>query len=283
MSVPVLDTIGGIREAVRAPSSQGAAVGLVPTMGALHAGHARLIKTARAQSGLVVVSIFVNPIQFERRDDYERYGRSLAADVELCGRAGADLIFAPSVDEMYPAPLQTSVEVSGVTDSFCGRARPGHFRGVTTVVTKLFHIVGPQLAFFGEKDFQQLAAIRRMVEDLNFPIRIVAVETVRDPDGLALSSRNARLGEPERQLATRLFRALAQARDSIAAGERDAPAILARAGLELEYPGIQIDYLGLADPVTLQPVDRVDGPVQAMGAIWIGGTRLIDNLRCLPG
>ena len=251
-------------------------------MGNLHAGHARLIETARGECDVVAVSIFVNPIQFDRLEDYERYGRTVKADVALCSRSGADLIFVPAVEEMYPKPNQTSVDVQGVTDYFCGGSRPGHFRGVTTVVTKLFHIIQPQLAFFGQKDAQQLAAIQRMVDDLNFPVRIVPVETVREQDGLAMSSRNTRLNPEERQLAVCLYRALQRVRELIESGVRDLSSILARPLALLDQPGIRIDYFGLADPVTMSPVGRIDGPALAMGAIWIGETRLIDNIMCIP-
>jgi pantoate--beta-alanine ligase len=257
-------------------------IGLVPTMGALHAGHARLIETARAQSGYVAVSIFVNPLQFNQREDYERYARTLPADLDLCQRGGVDLIFAPDASEMYPGEMATFVEVTGLTDHFCGASRPGHFRGVTTVVAKLFHIIQPQLAFFGEKDAQQLAVIARMVHDLDFPIRIVPVETVREPDGLALSSRNQRLSPEERRSAICLYPALLHVRNSIQAGERDAARILAAASPLLDIPLIRVDYFDLADPETLQPVKLVESPVRVLGAIFAGETRLIDNLLISP-
>jgi pantoate--beta-alanine ligase len=278
LSIPVFASIAAVRAALKNRPD----IGLVPTMGALHAGHARLIEAAHAQCGTVVVSIFVNPIQFDRKEDYERYGRSLPADVALCERSGAAMIFAPSVDEMYPEPNQTIVEVTGVTDHFCGLARPGHFRGVTTVVAKLFHIVGPRLAFFGEKDAQQLAAVTSMVAGLDFPLRIVPVETVREPDGLAMSSRNSRLNPDERQRAACLYRALVLARDLIASGERDSSVIIARGLQELAVPGVRVEYFGLADPRAMTPVFYVEAPVRVMGAIWIGETRLIDNLLCTP-
>ena len=183
---------------------------------------------------------------------------------------------------MYPSPSDTAVMVSGITEHFCGTARPGHFLGVTTVVTKLFHIVQPQLAFFGEKDAQQLAAIRRMVEDLNFPIRIVPVETVREADGLAMSSRNARLSPAQRQQAVRLFRALMEARRLVDSGEFDATTITKSCLNHLQEPGIRVEYFGFADPATMVPIERIKGPVLAVGAIWIGDTRLIDNVRCVP-
>jgi pantoate--beta-alanine ligase len=281
MSVTLARTIGEAREALASRRAAGA-MGLVPTMGALHAGHARLIEIARAQSEIVVVSIFVNSLQFDRRDDYERYARTLPADLELCGRLGVDLVFAPDAEEMYPGEMAAFVDVGGVTAHFCGASRPGHFRGVATVVAKLFHIVEPQLAFFGEKDAQQLAVIERMVRDLNFPIRIVPVETVREPDGLALSSRNLRLNAEERGSASCLYRALTHVRDRILAGERDATGIIAAARPLLDVPRVRIDYFDLAEPARMSPVSVVDGPVRAMGAIFAGETRLIDNLLIHP-
>ncbi len=258
-------------------------VGLVPTMGALHAGHARLIQQARAQSGYVAVSIFVNPIQFDQREDFERYARTLPADRELCADAGADLIFAPSVEEMYPGAAETVIDVHGVSEHFCGASRPGHFRGVATVVAKLFNIIQPELAFFGEKDAQQLAVIERMVRDLNFPVRIVPVSTVREPDGLAMSSRNRRLNGEERVQATCLYRALIAAQGRIMAGERDTASILEESRAILHRTGVRIDYFDLADPTTMNPVNTIGGaPVRVMGAIWVGTTRLIDNLLCIP-
>lgn len=274
--LPVFDTISSLRAALAGKPG----IGLVPTMGALHAGHARLIERARERSGTVVVSIFVNPIQFDRSEDYARYGRSLGADAEICARAGADFIFAPSVAEMYPEPNLTAIEVSSITDHFCGAMRPGHFRGVTTVVAKLFNIAMPQLAFFGEKDAQQLAAVARMVRDLNFPLEIVPVETVREPDGLAMSSRNARLDAGERQRAVCLYEALSEVRTRIARGEREANAILQDARVYLERAEVRVEYFGLADPSTLLPVTAITRPVRALGAIWLGETRLIDNVFC---
>jgi pantoate--beta-alanine ligase len=277
--IPISTTIEGIRRALEPHRGQGA-IGFVPTMGALHLGHARLIEAARAKSSTVVVSIFVNPLQFDDPNDYERYQRTLPADVELAGKSGADFIFAPSAGEMYPEPAQTFVEVHGITDHFCGAARPGHFRGVTTVVSKLFHIIQPDLALFGEKDAQQLAVIERMVLDLNFPVTILPVPTVREPDGLAMSSRNARLNADQRVTAACLFQALTHAHGLILAGERDSQDILARAKVLLHLPGVQVEYFDLADPQTMRPVRRATPPVRIMAAIRIGETRLIDNLIC---
>ncbi|MGH9622303.1 MAG: pantoate--beta-alanine ligase, partial [Bryobacteraceae bacterium] len=194
-------------------------LGFVPTMGALHRGHGALIDQARQECAAVAVSIFVNPIQFDRKEDYERYGRDLRVDVEFCAERGVDLIFAPDAAEIYPSPLKTTVEVTDLSERLCGHFRPGHFRGVATVVAKLFHIVQPDVAYFGEKDAQQLAVVRRMAADLNFPLQIAAVPTVREADGLALSSRNERLGAEERRIAPRLFEALEAARQAVETGK----------------------------------------------------------------
>jgi pantoate--beta-alanine ligase len=277
--IKIETTIAGIRKALEPRRSLGL-LGFVPTMGALHAGHARLIEVARENSATVVVSIFVNPLQFDDPKDYDRYQRNLDADVELAAKHGADLVFAPCAAEMYPETAQTFVEVQGLTDHFCGAARPGHFRGVTTVVSKLFHIVQPDLASFGEKDAQQLAVIQTMVLDLNFPLKVVPVPTVREPDGLAMSSRNSRLNEEERVTAVCLYEALTRARELILAGEPDSRQILAQARAILNQPGVEVEYFDLADPKTMRPVTSATPPVRVMGAIRIGATRLIDNLSC---
>jgi pantoate--beta-alanine ligase len=252
-------------------------------MGALHAGHERLIDRARAECDLVIVSIFVNPLQFDRPEDLEKYPRTLQADVDLCSAAGVDVVFAPSAAEMYPEPLDCAIEVGRVAEHLCGRFRPGHFRGVATVVMKLFQIVQPDRAYFGEKDAQQLAVIRRMVADFNVPIEIVGVPTVREADGLALSSRNQRLQPGERRAATVLYKALKAASAQVAEGVRDAAGVrqAAREVVERE-PAVRLEYLEIVEPHEMQPVERIDGPVIAAGAIWVGGTRLIDNVICVP-
>jgi pantoate--beta-alanine ligase len=258
-------------------------LGFVPTMGALHAGHGRLIDEARAASASVAVGVFVNPIQFNQSEDYARYPRPLAADLAFCAARGVDVVFAPPVEEMYPHPQAAFVEVGRVADPMEGRFRPGHFRGVATVVLKLFHIVQPERAYFGEKDAQQLAVIRCMVRDLNVPVEIVAVPTVREPDGLALSSRNRHLSAEERAIAPRLYQALRAAERSIATGETDAEAVK-RAAFEVlaSEARMRVQYLEIADDAEMQPVDRVAGPVRVAAAVWVGGTRLIDNVRCEP-
>jgi len=254
-------------------------VGCVPTMGALHAGHGALIDRARSECGTVITTIFVNPIQFDRQDDYERYGRSLDADLAYCEARRVDAIFAPSAAEMYPEPSATFIEVPELARNLCGEFRPGHFRGVATVVVKLFNIVQPDVAYFGEKDAQQLAIIQRMVCDLNFPVRVVPVPTVREPDGLALSSRNQRLTPEERRIAPALFRALSRAAEMIAASELD-PGTVKSAAVDLlsAHPAISVEYLEVVDPRSMQPVERIVGPVRVAAAVWLGSTRLIDNV-----
>ena len=254
--------------------------GLVPTMGALHAGHIRLIETAREQCGFVAVSIFVNPLQFGPNEDYARYPKTLEADLEICRQNGVDLVFAPSVEEMYPDPSAPPVDVpSGLTEHLCGPFRPGHFEGVATVVLKLFDIVKPNRAYFGEKDAQQLAVIRRVVRDRNLPIEIVGVPTVREPDGLALSSRNRYLSHQERQIAPFLNKALREAARLIRTGEKDA-AQVRKSALRLldEDLGISVEYFEIVDPEGLQPVTTISGPVLIAAAAWVGTTRLIDNI-----
>ncbi|HUE04615.1 MAG TPA: pantoate--beta-alanine ligase [Bryobacteraceae bacterium] len=258
-------------------------LGLVPTMGALHAGHGRLIEEARAQSASMVVSIFVNPTQFNQREDYAHYPRPLAADLEFCAARGVDLVFAPAVEEMYPQPQVANVEMGRIADHMEGRFRPGHFRGVATVVLKLFQIVQPDGAWFGEKDAQQLVVIRRMVADLNVPVGIVGVPTVREPDGLALSSRNRHLSEEERMIAPRLYQALRAAERAIGEGQSDAEAVKRAAGEVLDAePRIRIEYLEVADDAEMQPVPQIAGPVRVAAAVWLGQTRLIDNIHCQP-
>jgi pantoate--beta-alanine ligase len=249
-------------------------------MGALHAGHGALIERARAESGFVVVTIFVNPIQFDRKEDYQRYTRSAGTDRLFCEERGVDAIFAPVVEEMYPEPLSSFVEVPELAQHLCGAFRPGHFRGVATVVAKLFNIVQPDTAYFGEKDAQQLAIIQQMVRDLDLPVRIVPVPTVREADGLALSSRNARLTPEQRQAAPALFRALREGERLISAGERD-PAVVKAAVLALlgNEPALQPEYVEIVDD-RMQPVVGISKDVRLAAAVWAGSTRLIDNLLC---
>jgi pantoate--beta-alanine ligase len=248
-------------------------------MGALHAGHERLIQTARAECDTVVVSIFVNPLQFGPSEDYSRYPRPLDEDLKICERNGVDVVFGPTVEEMYPSPQVTFVEVGRLAEHLCGKFRPGHFRGVATVVLKLLNIVQPQRTYFGEKDLQQLTIIRRMVSDLNLPVTIVGVPIVREPDGLALSSRNKYLNVEERKAAPVLHRALQEAAASIRAGEKDVAKIQNGAVAVLAAsPLIRLEYFEIVDPTELQPVTVISGPVRIAVAAWIGTTRLIDNV-----
>ncbi|MEK7408887.1 MAG: pantoate--beta-alanine ligase [Acidobacteriota bacterium] len=277
----LIQTVAGLRDALAPVRRSGASVGLAPTMGALHAGHGRLIELARQETGCVVVSIFVNPIQFNQKDDYERYPRDLARDLEFCRARGVDVVFVPEISEMYPSPQRTFVEVERLTEHLCGRFRPGHFRGVATVVMKLLNIVQPDRAYFGEKDAQQLAVIRRMVRDLDVPVEIVPVATVREPDGLALSSRNQRLSAAERRVAPALYQVLQRAGERIAAGVTDVQAVKMEALAAIEgLPGLRVEYLEFVDPEDMQPVERIAGPVRVMAAVWVGATRLIDNVLC---
>ncbi len=283
MALELVETIADLRSRVAARRSAGP-LGLVPTMGALHEGHASLISHARRECATVVVTIFVNPIQFDRPEDLERYPRSLDVDAALCRSLGVDLVFAPAVAEMYPVPLECKVEVGRLADHLCGRFRPGHFSGVATVVLKLFGIVQADRSYFGEKDAQQLAVIRRLVADFNVPTTIVGVPTVREPDGLALSSRNQRLGPGERLLAPALFHALQKVKDAIANGITRANDLKQLASSQIPPDArLRLEYFDLVDPVNFQPVEQVTGPVVAAGALWVGTTRLIDNMRCEPG
>ena len=283
MSAEVAETIARVRAWRENHRLAGRRVGFVPTMGALHAGHARLIETARENGDRVIVSIFVNPLQFDRKDDLERYPRTLEADLRICNALGVQLVFAPSVAEMYPAEPLVQVTVKRLTERLCGQFRPGHFDGVATVVTKLLDIVQPDVAYFGEKDAQQLAVVRRMVHDLNVPVEIVGVATVREPDGLALSSRNARLSAEERTKSIALYQALREAERAIAAGERDARAVERRATAVIPPDAsLRLEYLEVVDPAELQRVDTIAGTVLVAGALWVGNTRLIDNITCDP-
>jgi len=275
-------TVAELREELVPARRSGLRIGLVPTMGALHRGHLSLIERARADCDVVVVSLFVNPAQFNERGDLDRYPRDEQRDRELAVRAGADVLFAPTVEEVYPAGFSTSVEVLGVTERLEGQARgPGHFRGVTTVVTKLLCMAMPDVAYFGQKDAQQAAVIRRMVRDLDIPVRIEVLPTVREPDGLAMSSRNAYLDPRERERAAALSRALGAAketarRDGLAAGLEAARAELAAAAVEPEY-------LEACDAENLNPVAELIGrPVLVAVAAQVGGARLIDNVLIQP-
>jgi pantoate--beta-alanine ligase len=277
-------TIQGLRAVLAPARRDGRAIGLVPTMGALHEGHLSLIRHARRECDVVVVSLFVNPSQFNERADLERYPRNQERDAELAREAGADVLFAPAVEEVYPAGFATSVEVLGVSERLEGAARGSqHFRGVATVVAKLLCMALPDVAFFGQKDAQQLVVIRRLVADLNLPVRIEALPTVREPDGLAMSSRNALLDADERARARALPRALEAAAELAADGERAAQALLDAARAAMAPHGVAPEYLALVDPATFEPVDELDGEALVALAARVGGVRLIDNALLQSG
>lgn len=279
MSASVVRTITECRAAVVAGRAGGSRVALVPTMGALHEGHLSLIDRARERAGMVVVSVFVNPIQFGPGEDFERYPRDLERDARLASERGAALVFAPDLGEMYPEPLLTRVTMRGITDDLEGASRPGHFDGVLTVVAKLFHIVQPDVAVFGQKDAQQAAAIRRMVADLDFPVEIVVASTIREPDGLALSSRNAYLSPDERRQALALRAALGRAEELARAGITEADRLLDAMRAELDrHPAVEVDYVALVQPDSFRPIRRLSGSGVAAIAARVGGTRLIDNV-----
>jgi pantoate--beta-alanine ligase len=279
MTVPVITEVPALRQAVRTARGRGLRIALVPTMGALHAGHLSLIEAARQANTFVVVSIFVNPTQFGPNEDFDRYPRPLSCDLELCAAAGVDLVYHPDPAAMYPAGYCTYVEVTGLLDVLCGASRPGHFRGVATVVLKLFNQVQPDRAYFGQKDAQQVQIIRRMVRDLDVPVEVVACPTVREADGLALSSRNAYLDATQRRHAIALYSALQEARQRVDAGERDAVALRQLLADRIAAtPGAALDYAAVVDAETLTPLTRLQGPVLLALAVKFGATRLIDNL-----
>jgi pantoate--beta-alanine ligase len=264
----------------RRARGQGSSLGFVPTMGALHEGHLSLVRAAREHSDTVAVSIFVNPAQFAPHEDLDQYPRPLERDRELLSQEGVDLLFVPANEEMYPPGSSTWVEVDGWGDKLCGRSRPGHFRGVTTVVAKLLHIVQPDCAFFGQKDAAQVAIIRRMVRDLHLPVEILVCPIVREPDGLAMSSRNAYLDRQQRNSALALYRSLIRVQQDFSAGERNAARLIAAGrGTFSAEPSVRLDYLEIVDPLTLDPLAEVDQPALVAVAAFVGTTRLIDNLE----
>lgn len=275
-------SIPSLERALTPARRSGRTVVLVPTMGALHEGHANLVRLARRRAGprgFVIASVFVNPTQFNQRSDFARYPRTLAADATLCRAAGADLVFAPSAAAMYPPPFTTWVHEEALSLPLCGAHRPGHFRGVCTVVLKLFNLVRPTEAIFGLKDYQQVMVLRRMVRDLNVPVRVVCAPTVRERDGLAMSSRNRRLSARGRRLATLLNGALDFARWSFLRGERRPARLLAEIRRLLRVPGLRVEYLELVRPADLRPSRRATrGDTLALAA-WVEGVRLIDHVR----
>jgi pantoate--beta-alanine ligase len=269
-----------LRRTVAAWRSEGAVVGFVPTMGALHAGHLSLLRLARERAERVVASVFVNPTQFGPREDFARYPRDPEGDARQLAAGGCDLLFLPAVETIYPAGHATFVEPAGAALGLEGDRRPGHFRGVATVVTQLLSLVQPDLALFGEKDAQQLAVVRQLVRDLHLRVEVVAGPTVREPDGLAMSSRNAFLSPAERRAAAVLYRALRAGEALVAAGERRAAAVVARIRAVLaEEPLAEVEYVAAVDAVSFQPVDPLAGSVALPIAVRLGGTRLIDNLQ----
>jgi len=283
MLPPLATTIAEVRRAVTAARAAGKRVGFVPTMGALHAGHAALIRAARAEAEFVVVSIFVNPTQFGPNEDYSRYPRTLDADRELCAAVGTDVIFHPTPDVMYPAGTRTVVQVTGLQDVLDGPSRPEHFKGVATVVLKLFNIVQPDVAVFGQKDAQQALIIRRMAADLDLPLTVRVHPTVRESDGLAMSSRNRYLDPTQRQNATCLVRALRTAEALVAGGERSVAALeAAMTAVIVPTPGARVDYVRILSADLLEPMEVLDRPALAAVAVFFGLTRLIDNVTLLP-
>lgn len=274
----ILRSTEDVRAAVRETRAVGRRVGLVPTMGAFHDGHLSLMRRARAENDLVVVSLFVNPTQFSANEDLASYPRDEETDAALASDAGADILFAPSLGEMYPEGFATSIHVSGITEVMCGAHRgPGHFDGVATVVAKLFQIIMPDAAYFGQKDAQQVLVIRRVVRDLQIPVRVVACPIVREPDGLAMSSRNVYLDAASRQRATALNRALDAAEAVVAGGETRAGAVLEAARAVLTTAGVEPEYLDLRSPHDLREIDAVDGAALLALAARVGPARLIDN------
>ncbi len=270
-------TIESVRGLVKAARSGGKTIGFVPTMGALHIGHISLIEAARKNTDFVVVSIFVNPAQFGPGEDFEKYPRPLNADLEICKKVGVDVVFTPTAGQMYPTENLTWVNVEKLTEPLCGRCRPGHFRGVATVCTKLFNIVVPDTAFFGQKDAQQTAVIKKMVADLNLPLEIVVCPTVREKSGLAVSSRNRYLTEQEKKDAASIYKSLQKCREMVKAGILEAEQIITEMRKILSKVS-SIEYISIVDAQTLQNIDKIEGRTLVAVAVKIGATRLIDNI-----
>lgn len=281
INVKLITSTSEIQKYINDLRAQGKSIGFVPTMGFLHEGHLSLMRRASADNDILIVSIFVNPTQFGPQEDYDAYPRDLTRDCKLAREVGADAVFVPSVSEMYPEGYNTFVEVEGpLTQKLCGASRPGHFRGVTTVVAKLFNIVKPHRAYFGQKDAQQLIVIQRMVDDLNFDIEIVPMPTIREHDGLAMSSRNRHLKKEERKSALALYKSLDIAVDLINAGERDAAKIRADMQRLIEAEkNTKIDYISIVDVHTLEELTKLKGEILIALAVFVGNTRLIDNVR----
>ncbi|MBI4612713.1 MAG: pantoate--beta-alanine ligase [Planctomycetes bacterium] len=279
----LLETKRTLREWVVREKRGGKTIGLVPTMGYLHEGHASLMRRARSENDRVVVSIYVNPLQFGPSEDFAAYPRDLAGDLDLCAGAGVDAVFHTSDDQMYAPDFSTYVIPDALASNLCGASRPGHFRGVCTVVAKLFNLASPDRAYFGQKDCQQVAVLARLARDLDFPLEFVVCPTVREPDGLAMSSRNKYLSPAERETALVLWRSLALARDLVKRGESDAAQIQgAMRALYEGKPGLRTDYIELVDPGSLAPVSRIAGKTLVAVAAFVGKTRLIDNEFVAP-
>jgi pantoate--beta-alanine ligase len=275
----ICKTIDDMRAASRQTRRDEKRLGFVPTMGALHEGHLSLVRAAREKCDVVAVSIFVNPLQFSLNEDLAKYPRTFERDAGLLERESVDILFVPTSQEMYPAGAITYVTVEGLSEKLCGRSRPGHFRGVTTVVAKLFHIVEPDLAFFGQKDAAQATIIRRMVQDLNLPVEIIVCPIVREPDGLAMSSRNAYLSPQERKSALALHRSLTEVKNRFDQGERNAATLIEAASQVLaQDPVVRLDYCEVVDPATLDPVQELTSGALVAIAAFVGNTRLIDNV-----
>ncbi|MGI6730808.1 MAG: pantoate--beta-alanine ligase [Anaerovoracaceae bacterium] len=275
----IVNAISEVRENIKAWRKEGLTVGFVATMGSLHDGHKSLIDRASKENDRVVVSIFINPLQFGKNEDFDRYPKDIEQDSIICDSAGADLIFNPDVNEMYGENFVTLVDMTGLTETLCGKSRPGHFRGVCTVVTKLFNIVTPDRAYFGQKDAQQAAIVRKMAQDLNMDIEVITCPTVREADGLAKSSRNAYLNNVERKVATVLYGALEAAEHKFQNGSRKSKEIIAAIEEKLGTEKmVEMDYAEVVDLHTLKPISTVKSPALIAVAIYIGKTRLIDNI-----
>ena len=275
----IAKTIEDARSCVEAARSQGKKIGLVPTMGALHIGHASLIERAVKECDYVIVSVFVNPTQFGPSEDFEKYPRPIKDDLKICEEHSVDLVFNPAPKEMYPAENLTWVNVKKLTEPLCGKSRPGHFRGVTTVCAKLFNIIAPDVSYFGQKDAQQAIVIKQMVVDLNMPLEIVICPTVREPDGLAISSRNQYLSEQQRRDACLIFKSLQKCQELVDTGVKDSGKIIAEMRTILQQvPSIEIEYISIVDAKTLRNLDEAKGKILAAVAAKIGPARLIDNI-----
>jgi len=274
----LVHTVAEMKKIVNDILKSGKSIGFVPTMGYLHKGHLSLVEAARKENDVVVVSIFVNPTQFGPNEDYSRYPRDLERDLRLLEPIGVDYVFNPYVEEMYPAMYSTYVEEVELSKYLCGASRPGHFRGVCTVVTKLFNIVKPTKAYFGQKDAQQFRVLKRMVRDLNMDVEMIEMPIVREEDGLAMSSRNVYLNPEERKEATRLYKSLLKAKELIESGERDVQKIKSEMLKILDHPLLKVDYVEVVDEETLRPVEKIERKVIVALAVFVGKARLIDNM-----